>query len=606
MQNQHTILKTYFGYDSFRTGQAEIVDAILAGEDALAIMPTGAGKSICYQIPAMLFEGVTLVVSPLIALMKDQVNALVQLGIPAAYVNSSLSPDEQADILYDAAKGAYKLLYIAPEQLETSRFTEFVAQVTIPFISIDEAHCVSQWGHDFRPGYLKVHDFIATLPTRPIIGAFTATATQQVKDDIAQLLKLQNPFTITTGFNRANLSFAVEQPSNKMDAVTKFVEQHTQESGIIYCSTRKDVEQVCSTLQSLKYPATRYHAGLSSEERMQNQEAFVLDEAPIMVATNAFGMGIDKSNVAYVVHYNMPKNMESYYQEAGRAGRDGTPAECLLLYSGKDVRTSQFFIEQIEENADLAPEIQEAFKTFEHERLKQMTFYAYTQNCLRQYILNYFGEKSEPYCGNCSNCLEHFERKDITVDAQKILSCVKRMQEQFGITLIVDVLRGSRKARILELAFDELPTHGALSTYSENQIRHLIQVLLSDGFLLTTTGQYPIIKWGPRAKELLFENTTLEINLPKPDMPKPSKRKTQPDAQSEHPELFTQLQTLRKTFASAQNVPAYIIFSNATLQAMCTHLPQTLTEMGQISGVGKIKLAQYGADFLAVIQAYRQ
>ena len=603
-QTQQTILQNYFGYSHFRDGQAEIVETLLDKRDVLAIMPTGAGKSICYQVPAMLYDGITLVISPLISLMKDQVAALTQVGIAAAFLNSSLSSEEQWETIDRAKNGEFKLLYVAPEQLMTQRFLNFANTVTISAISVDEAHCVSQWGHDFRPGYLKVHEFIDQLETRPVIGAFTATATQQVKDDITSLLKLSNPFSITTGFDRENLSFAVKKVTDPFPEVQKYLETHPDKSGIIYCSTRKNVEEVCERLCNLGYSATQYHAGLSQEERMQNQEDFVIDDIPIMVATNAFGMGIDKSNVSFVIHYNMPKNMESYYQEAGRSGRDGSPADCLLLYSGKDVRTNQFFIDNAQENEELSPEAFLAFKDFEQERLKQITFYCYTQDCLRQYILRYFGETSPTYCGNCSNCLNNFEKKNITVEAQKILSCVKRMGQNFGVKMVVDVLRGSKNSRLLSLRLDEIATYNMLSDYSENQVRHMIQCLLVEGYLVSSSGQYPVLQLAPLSKKLLFEGATLAINLPKPE--EVIKKPTRTATDIENPELFSRLQKLRHHFAQVQHVPAYLIFSNATLNEMCKYLPQTLAEMAQINGVGKIKLEQYGQAFLEVVSEYQK
>lgn len=601
MTEQLHVLKTYFGYDNFRDGQEEIIAAIMQGQDVVAIMPTGAGKSLCYQVPAMLLDGVTLVISPLISLMKDQVNALVQSGVPAAYLNSSLTTHEQTAVLEKARNKEYKLLYVAPEQLLTERFSQFSNDVEIPLISVDEAHCVSQWGHDFRPGYLKVVEYIEQLTKRPIISAFTATATEQVKTDIRYILNLQDPFTLTTGFDRPNLKFTVLKPQNKSFVVEKYLLENIEKSGIIYCSTRKEVEALHDKLSENGHNVTKYHAGLSSEERTYNQEAFVLDEKPIIIATNAFGMGIDKSNVSYVIHYNMPKNIENYYQEAGRAGRDGSDAECILLYGGKDVRTNQFFIDNIEVNEELDADTLVAFKEVEHDRLKQMTFYCYTQACLRYYILNYFGEKGALYCGNCSNCLNKFEKKDVTVEAQKILSCVKRLNENFGIVMVVDVLRGSKKARVLNLGLNNLSTYAILAEYSETQVRHIIQVLLAEDYLAITASEYPVLKLGVKAKYLLFEGETLSITMPKAEErveAKPTKKKA---TESHNPELFAKLQKLRQQLAAEQNVPAYVIFSNATLNAMCEHLPQTLPEMLQISGVGEMKLEKYGQQFLELI-----
>ncbi|MGL5042332.1 MAG: DNA helicase RecQ [Culicoidibacterales bacterium] len=597
-QTPTDILQTYFGYQSFRGGQTEIINALLTSKDALAIMPTGAGKSICYQVPAMIFEGITIVISPLIALMQDQVDALKLVGIGATFINSSLNSTEIDTTIANTIAGHYKLIYIAPEQLTTTRFLNLCQKITISFISIDEAHCVSQWGHDFRPGYLKIQDFIAQLPTRPVIGAFTATATQQVKDDISAILNLDTPFSLTTGFDRENLHFSVLQTKQPYKFVHNYISQNPTQNGIIYVSTRKGVEDVCQKLIADGINATFYHAGLDQNSRSLNQDSFVNDNATVMVATNAFGMGIDKSNVNFVIHYNMPKNMESYYQEAGRAGRDGTRANCFLLYSGKDVRTNQFFIDSIEVPEGQDEELTNLFKQTEHLRLKQMTFYCFTQNCLRHYILNYFGEKAEGYCGNCSNCQENFEKTDITIQAQKILSCIKRLGQNFGIKLVVDVLRGSKNSRITQAKFDELKLHGSLNSYSENQVRHMIQCLLVEGFIQASVGQYPVLSLTNRAKEILFENLTFLVNLPKPETKNAPVSKALRQ-ESQNPELFAKLQALRRTFAQKQNVPAYIIFSNATLEELCNKLPRTLEEMAVINGIGKVKLELYGDAFLA-------
>ena len=426
------ILKQYFGYDSFRPGQDELVRAILSGRDTLGIMPTGAGKSICYQVPAMLFPGLTLVISPLISLMKDQVGALVEAGVPAACINSAMSAEEFRDALYFAGRGQYKLLYVAPERLTAPSFLEFAKRVPISMVTVDEAHCISQWGQDFRPSYLKILDFLAELPERPLVSAFTATATAEVRDDIVQALGLHEPFIKTTGFDRPNLYFAVEQPTSKGMKLLQLLNERKDKSGIVYCSTRKNVEEICDLLLSRGLPATRYHAGLDPDERRENQDDFLYDRKTIMVATNAFGMGIDKSNVSFVIHYNMPKNMESYYQEAGRAGRDGQPADCILLYSGQDVRMAEFLIERSHETEDetIDETTRQQLIARDRERLKQMTFYCTTTECLRHYILRYFGENSPLSCGHCSSCDTNFEEVDATMDARKILSCVYRLDER--------------------------------------------------------------------------------------------------------------------------------------------------------------------------------
>ncbi|WEG73813.1 DNA helicase RecQ [Vagococcus intermedius] len=601
-QTKHQILQTYFGYSEFREGQEEIIDALLQRQDVLGIMPTGAGKSLCYQIPALVFDGITLVISPLISLMKDQVSALKQVGVPAAYLNSSLTPTQQNKMLMNTRQGRYKLIYIAPEQLTTNRFLELSRHLKIDFISVDEAHCVSQWGQDFRPGYLQINDYINQLPIRPVVGAFTATATPLVKEDITQLLKLKDPYTITTGFDRKNLTFTVAKPKDKFDFVAKYVDNHEELNGVIYCNSRKNVEEVTERLNEMGYSATRYHAGLEDAERKLNQELFVTDQAKIMIATNAFGMGIDKSNVSFVIHYNMPKNMESYYQEAGRAGRDGSTAECVLLYSGRDVVTNQYFIDNNAENDQLSEEERDQFKKHEQERLKRMSFYCFTQDCLRHYILMYFGERSPHYCGNCSTCLANTEKIDVTISAQKIISCVKRLRENYGIRLVIDVLRGSEQQRIKSLHLDKLSTYGLMKETSEKQLRQMIEFMLAECYLEQVDGQYPTLKLGFRAIELLKPNATLMMNLVKEEAPKKKKRLANDDIKN--PALFAKLQVLRRNFADQQKVPAYIVFTDATLREMTTNLPTTASELTKINGVGEAKLAKYGEDFLELITDY--
>jgi ATP-dependent DNA helicase RecQ len=436
------LLKQYFGYDEFRSGQKEIINQILSGADVLAVMPTGAGKSICFQIPAMKMDGITVVISPLISLMKDQVDSLSQAGIKAAYINSSLSSAQLDRVISNAVNGLYRLIYVAPERLENSDFIELMKSLSISMVAVDEAHCVSQWGHDFRPSYTKIADMVAALPHRPVVAAFTATATPQVKDDIIKLLKLKNPYTLTTGFDRENLYFEVAKPKNKMQALLQYLEGNRDKSGIIYASTRKTVEMLCDRLNEAGFTAQRYHAGLSESERTQNQEDFIYDRVNIMVATNAFGMGIDKSNVSFVIHYNMPKNMESYYQEAGRAGRDGEKAECILYFSASDIITNKFFIENNSENTD---------KSAEYQKLNEIIDYCNTDKCLRAYILHYFGDaaaQEEGNCGNCGNCNNETEQTDITVEAQKIMSCIKRAGERFGSGVICSILRGKHTQKI--------------------------------------------------------------------------------------------------------------------------------------------------------------
>lgn len=603
LQTKEQILHTYFGFSEFRDGQAQIVEALLSSQDVIGIMPTGAGKSICYQVPALMLDGLTIVVSPLISLMKDQVSALTQNGIAAAFLNSTLSPKEQYETLQAAQNGAFSLLYVAPEQLCTPRFLSFSTRVPIAFVSVDEAHCVSQWGQDFRPSYLSIHDYIDSLPRRPIVAAFTATATDLVKKDIIQLLHLNEPFELTTGFDRKNLFFGVQKPKDKFQAVVAYLKENEEKSGIIYCSSRKNVEDVCERLDALGYPVTRYHAGLSSEERKKNQELFVTDNAPLIVATNAFGMGIDKSNVAFVIHYNMPKNIESYYQEAGRAGRDGSNAECILFYSGRDVVTNQYFIDNSFENQQLQGTEAQLFKEHEQQRLKKMSFYCFTQGCLRQYLLRYFGDERSHYCGNCSNCLQNTEKRDITVAAQKIISCVKRMRESYGIKLVIDVLRGSKQQKIKDFHLDLLSTYGIMQDTSTHEIRKMIEFLLAEGFLDTSDGQYPVLKLGFRFLEVLQPTTQITMHLPKETLQSRTPRQTEEEIS--HPALYAQLQVLRRELADAQHVPAYVVFNDATLKEMCRKLPDTETELSKISGVGEVKLEKYGQDFLTAIQNFQ-
>ena len=456
---QYEILKHYFGYDTFRDGQDVLIQSILEGRDVLGIMPTGAGKSLCYQIPALMMDGITLVISPLISLMKDQVSSLNQVGILAAYINSSLTAAQYYKVLDLARAGRYPIIYVAPERLMSEDFLRFAlsSQVKISMVAVDEAHCVSQWGQDFRPSYLKIVDFINQLPDRPVVSAFTATATAQVRDDIIDILMLRNPQVMTTGFNRPNLYFGVQSPKDKYATMVNYLERHKGESGIIYCLTRKVVEEVCSQLIREGFSVTRYHAGLSDSERRHNQEDFIYDRAQIMVATNAFGMGIDKSNVRFVVHYNMPKNMESYYQEAGRAGRDGEPSECILLYGGPDVVTNQFFIDHNQDNEALDPVTREIVMELDRERLRKMTFYCFTNECLRDYILRYFGEYGSNYCGNCSNCLSQFETVDVTDISRILIGCVESCRQRYGTNVIIDTVRGANTAKIRNYRMDGNP-----------------------------------------------------------------------------------------------------------------------------------------------------
>lgn len=596
MKDKFSVLKEYFGHDSYRAGQEQIVDSLLSGRDVLCIMPTGAGKSICYQVPALIFEGVTIVVSPLISLMKDQVGSLVQSGVAAAYINSSLSANQYTKVLQNTVAGKYKIIYVAPERLSTREFLNVCEKINISLVAVDEAHCVSQWGQDFRPSYLKITEFISSLSYRPIVGAFTATATDEVKADIAKILQLHSPFMITTGFDRPNLFFGVEKPNSKPLKLLELVRERSEKSGIIYCATRKTVEEVCQLLIENGFSATRYHAGLSEEERRINQDDFVYDRKTIMVATNAFGMGIDKSNVAFVIHYNMPKNIESYYQEAGRAGRDGESADCILLYAPQDVRTNQFLIENTEPNPELTEDEQNIIRQHDAERLKYMTFYSTTSDCLRHYILKYFGEKSSAYCGNCSHCLSNFETVDITIDAQKILSCIAKTGQRFGKKMIIDILRGSKNARLLSFGLDEQSTYGLMSDQTEKSVRDIIDYLDEKGYIIAENSEYPVLKLTSASYNVLHGNISLMMKIVKQQQRKLVNTNSEVKAS-----MLDSLKQLRRKIASKQNVPAYVVFSDATLVDMCKKHPHTPDEFLGVSGVGKAKLDKYGKEFIDII-----
>ena len=596
------VLRQYFGYASFRKGQEALIDSILEGRDTLGIMPTGAGKSLCFQVPALMLEGVTLVISPLISLMKDQVSALCQAGIRAAYLNSSLTYPQYRKALANACAGVYKIIYVAPERLLTEEFLAFSHRVRIALVTVDEAHCISQWGQDFRPSYLKVPEFVAQLDERPVLAAFTATATEEVKRDIAAMLSLRDPFTITTGFNRDNLYFEVDKPPDKMAALLRYLRDNPGKSGIVYCTTRKTVEEVCQKLRTAGFPATRYHAGLSPEERRDNQEDFLYDRAPLMVATNAFGMGIDKSNVAFVLHYNMPGSMEAYYQEAGRAGRDGQPAQCILYYSGQDVATNRFLIEHGEGAPDADEETTARLREQDKERLKQMTFYCHTADCLREYILRYFGETPENYCGNCGNCSRNFEEADVTREAQLLVEGIARTGQRFGAKMVLDILRGSGNARILSGGFDKLPVYGKLAGVGEKRLRAILQFLELRGFVENTGDEYPVLRLRETAEDLMREDAALTMKIAREEAPAPVRKSREPVPAN--PGLFDALRALRAKLAAAQSVPAYVVFSDATLRDMCARLPADADEMLEVSGVGQAKFAKYGEAFLGAIRDY--
>lgn len=598
MMKDYEVLKKYFGYESFREGQQELITNILEHHDVLGIMPTGAGKSICYQVPAVMLEGITLVISPLISLMKDQVGTLNEAGIRAAYLNSSLSYAQYRKALSLARGYTYKIIYVAPERLMSDDFLSFAKEMKISMVCVDEAHCVSQWGQDFRPHYLQIREFLKEMPQRPIVSAFTATATTQVKEDILQLLDMKDPYTITTGFDRKNLYFAVEKPKDKYQALLHYVKQHTEDAGIVYCLSRKTVEEVCDRLCADGFAATRYHAGLSDAERMNNQDDFIYDRKTIMVATNAFGMGIDKSNVRFVVHFNMPKNMESYYQEAGRAGRDGEQADCILLYSGKDVRLNQFLIEQGSGHEDMEEAVRMELQQKEKERLKSMTFYCTIPSCLRHYMLKYFGEESDGFCGSCSNCLTQYEECDIRMEASRLVECIRHSGERFGKTMIVDIVKGSANAKIKSYHLDRNPAYGALKDSSRNHLYEILQHLLFQGILKQSEDGYSILSIDQ--EELLHTGKPLMMKIVK------EKQVQTPVAQTYGGDnrLFELLRICRSQLARKAHVPPYMVFSDKTLHDMCAKVPHTREEMLEVSGVGEVKYDKYGEAFLKVIASF--
>ena len=599
-------LKAVFGYDSFRQGQESVINAVLDGRDILAVMPTGAGKSLCYQVPAMLLSGITLVISPLISLMQDQVKALNEAGVDAAFINSSLSEKEMHDTFKNASKGQYKIIYVAPERLMSEGFVRLAKGVEISMITVDEAHCISQWGQDFRPSYMDIAEFVNILDKRPIISAFTATATQNVREDIICSLGLTNPYFLVTGFDRENLFFQVDKPQSKDRFILDYLNRHKGESGIIYCATRKNVDSLYTLLKKRNVSVAKYHAGMSIEERKQMQDDFVFDYTSIVIATNAFGMGIDKSNVRFVIHYNMPSSMENYYQEAGRAGRDGLNSECILLFSPQDIIINRFLLEH-KDFSDVDPIDAMTIRERDIKRLQIMEGYCYTTECLRNYILKYFGEDPKKPCDDCGNCLRQFETLDMTDEAKKIINCIYESRGRYGKNIIMDTVLGAKTARLTEIGATEYKSYGVLESSNKNLLRRLIEELLLEGYI--DTGEYQVLKLGDISR---LKNTETKVLVKITDEDKITKRKEKPKSNkkgmdsltSKGFKLFDKLKELRLEIARAEKIPPYIVFNDKTLIDMCAKMPTTKSDMLNVSGVGENKYGKYGERFIAVIKEY--
>ncbi|MCK0471959.1 DNA helicase RecQ [Halalkalibacter sp. APA_J-10(15)] len=585
MESAKKKLKLIYGYDQFRKGQEAIIKSVLSKQRTIGIMPTGGGKSICYQIPAYILPGVTIVISPLISLMKDQVDALVELNMAATYINSSLSAHEERQRYEDIRNGTYKLVYVAPERMEHSSFQALVEQVEVSLIAIDEAHCLSQWGHDFRPSYLSIPEWVNALKGSPAVLALTATATKQVQEDLQSYLSVTDEHTVITGFARHNLRFQVKKGIDKKAFLLSYLKSRKNESGIIYTSTRKEVESISEWLRMKQINVAAYHGGMSEKLRIKAQEDFTYDRSPVIVATNAFGMGIDKSNVRFVIHYNMPRTIEAYYQEAGRAGRDGELSECILLFSPQDIRTQSFLIEQSLLN-------EERMK-HEYEKLQQMTSFCHTERCLQQYLLDYFGDSSNSTCGRCSNCLKEGEKLDRTKEAQMIFSCIKRVREKFGKTIISQILIGSSNQKIKQFQFQELPTYGLLNKWSQKQVAQLIDLLIAEGYIAPTGSSYPTLTLTEKVIPVLKGERNIYVFEAKGN-----------DKPEEQNDVFEAMRALRKALASEQNIPPYMIFSDRTLREMSQYIPQTKEELMGINGVGEQKWEKYGLVFLDELKQF--